>query len=68
MFEQLSLNNSITEQVIQNMLNGTFMAGEFIYNNQAYTYARALLEAGRTKNVNPVHLAARIIQNKVRWK
>ena len=62
MFEQLSFNNSITEQVIQNMLNGTFMAGEFIYNNQTYTYARALLEAGRTKNVNPVHLAARIIQ------
>ena len=51
-----------TEQVIQNMLNGTFMAGQFIYNNQTYTYARVLLEAGRAKNVNPVHLAARILQ------
>ena len=62
MFEQLSFNDSITESVIQSMLNGTFMAGEFSYNGQTYTYARALLEAGRTKNVNPVHLAARIIQ------
>lgn len=62
MFEQLSFNDNINEQVIQSMLNGTFMAGEFIYNNQTYTFARALLEAGRAKNVNPVHLAARIIQ------
>ena len=44
------------------MLNGTFMAGSFTYNDQTYTYARALLEAGQSKNVNPVHLAARIIQ------
>ena len=62
MFEQLSFNNNITESVIQSMLNGTFMAGSFTYNGQTYTYARALLEAGQSKNVNPVHLAARIIQ------
>ena len=62
MFEQLSFNNNINESVIQSMLNGTFMAGTFSYNGQTYSYARALLEAGKTKNVNPVHLAARIIQ------
>ena len=62
MFEQLSFNSNITEEVVQSMLNGTFMAGSFTYNDQTYTYARALLEAGQSKNVNPVHLAARIIQ------
>ena len=62
MFEQLSFNDSINESVVQSMLNGTFMAGEFTYNDETYTYARALVEAGRAKNVNPVHLAARILQ------
>lgn len=62
MFEQLSFNSNVTEDVIQNMLNGSFMAGEFTYNGETYTYARALIEAGRIKNVNAVHLAARILQ------
>jgi len=62
MFEQLSFNENITIDVIQNMLNGSFMAGEFTYNGEVYSYARALVEAGKAKNVNPVHLAARILQ------
>ncbi len=62
MFEQLSFNENINESVVQSMLNGSFMAGEFTYNNETYSYARALVEAGRAKNVNPVHLAARILQ------
>lgn len=62
MFEQLSYNNNVNESVIQKMLDGSFMAGEFIYNNEVYSYARALNEAGKIKNVNPVHLAARILQ------
>ena len=62
MFEQLSYNSNVTESDVQSMLNGTFMAGSFNYNGQTYTYARAFMEAGRNNNVNPVHLAARVLQ------
>ena len=44
------------------MLNGSFLAGSFIYNGETYSYARAFMEAGRDYNVNPVHLAARVLQ------
>ena len=62
MFEQLSYNSSVTESDIQSMLNGTFMAGSFKYNGTTYTYAKAFLEIGRNTNINPVHLAARVLQ------
>ncbi len=62
MFEQLSYNSNVTESDVQSMLNGTFMSGSFNYNGQNYTYARAFMEAGRNNNVNPVHLAARVLQ------
>ena len=62
MFEQLSYNSNVTEADVQSMLNGTFMAGSFMYNGQSYTYARAFMEAGKAHNINPVHLAARVIQ------
>ncbi len=62
MFEQLSYNPNVTESDVQAMLNGTFMAGSFVYNGQTYTYAKAFMEAGKATNVNPVHLAARVIQ------
>ena len=62
MFEQLSFSDYLSEEAVQKMLNGTFMAGSFTYNEESYTYARAIIEAGRAKNVNPAHLVARIIQ------
>ena len=62
MFEQLSYNSSVTEADVQSMLNGTFMAGSFNYNGRTYTYAKAFMEAGKNNNVNPVHLAARVLQ------
>ena len=62
MFEQLSYNENVSVDAVQGMLNGSFMAGEFVYNGEVYSYARAIVEAGRAKNVNPVHLAARILQ------
>ena len=62
MFEQLSFSNYLTEDAVQKMLNGTFMAGSFTYNGQNYTYAKAIIDAGREKNINPAHLVARIIQ------
>lgn len=62
MFEQLSYNNAVSEDDVQTMLNGTFLAGSFMYNGQAYTYAKAFMDAGKEYNVNPVHLAARVLQ------
>ena len=62
MFEQLSNDNSITEEQIQKLLDGTFMAGSFMYNNTEYTYAKAIIDAGKNNNVSAVHLATRILQ------
>ena len=62
MFEQLSFSSKVTEVDIQKTLNGTFLQGSFTYNGQTMTYAKAFLDAGRDYNVNPIHLAARVIQ------
>lgn len=62
MFEQLSNNSSVTEEDVQKILNGTFMQGTFNYNGQDMTYASAFINVGRQYNVNPVHLAARVLQ------
>ena len=62
MFEQLSNDNSITEEQIQRLLDGTFMAGSFMYNDTECTYAKAIIDAGKNNNVSSVHLATRILQ------
>ena len=62
MFEALDNSSSTqSEQTIQSMLNGSFMSGSINYNNQAFTYANTFLIAGSQNNVNPVHLASRIL-------
>ena len=62
MFEQLSYNSKLTESDVQKVLNGTFMQGSYTYNNQTWTYAKTFLEIGKQYNVNPIHLAARVLQ------
>ena len=62
MFEQLSNNSSLTESDVQKVLDGSFMSGSYEYNGQNISYASTFLEAGRKYNVNPVHLAARVLQ------
>jgi hypothetical protein len=62
MFEQLSYNESQTEAVVQNILNGSFLAGNYSYNGQVKTYASTFVEAGKKYGVSPVHLAARVLQ------
>ena len=62
MFEQLSYNESQNESVVQNILNGTFLAGSYSYNGEAKTYASTFVEAGAKYGVSPVHLAARVRQ------
>lgn len=53
MFEQLSFDsNSHTESAVEKILSGTFLSG----------YGKYFVEAGRTYNVSPISLAARVIQ------
>ena len=62
MFEALdNSSNNQSEQTIQSMLNGSFMSGSINYNGSSYTYARTFLNAGSQNNVNPVHLASRVL-------
>ena len=62
MFEQLSNNSSVTKDDVQSLLNGTFLSGNYVYNNQTLSYAETFLSAGRDYNVNSIHLAARVLQ------
>ncbi len=63
MFEQLSYNSALhTANSVQQILNGTFMAGSYLYNNQTWTYANTFVEAGRQRNVSPIQIASRVIQ------
>ncbi|MBR2603537.1 MAG: cadherin-like beta sandwich domain-containing protein [Bacilli bacterium] len=62
MFEQLSFNETQNASVVQNILNGSFMAGTYTYNGTQKSYAETFVEAGRTYGVSPVHLAARVLQ------
>lgn len=63
MFEQLSYNSALhTEAAVQQALNGTFMSGSYQYNGNTLTYAKTFVDAGIQKNVSPIHLASRVIQ------
>lgn len=63
MFEQLSYNPSLhTSNAVQQILNGSFMAGSYLYNNQTWSYANTFVEAGRIRNVSPIQIASRVLQ------
>lgn len=63
MFEQLSYNSNLhTTNTVQQILNGTFMAGTYDYNGQKWSYANTFIEAGKSRNISPVQLASRVIQ------
>lgn len=62
MFEQLSFSETQNQSVVQNILNGSFMAGTYPLNGGEKSYAETFVEAGRTYGVSPVHLAARVLQ------
>ena len=63
MFEQLSYNSSLhTEAAVQKVLDGTFMQGSYDYNGTKISYAKTFVEAGKLRNVSPVQLASRVVQ------
>ena len=68
MFEELAFNSEVhTEEVIQSMLNGTFMENTCFYiddNGEKIdvTYAKAFIDSGSKNGVSSVHLVARAIQ------
>lgn len=63
MFEKLSYNPSVhTASAVQNRLNGTFMSGSYTYNGQTWSFANTFVEAGKQKNVNPIQIVSRVIQ------
>ena len=62
MFEQLSYNDSQNEGVVQNILNGSFLAGSYLNGEEEKTFASTFVEAGQRYGVSPVHLAARVLQ------
>ena len=56
MFEDLSYNDYYTEEMVKNVLAGTFMSGTD--NVDGLTYSSMFMEAGKENNVSPVYLAS----------
>lgn len=63
MFEQLSYNSNLhTEEAVQKILDGTFMQGSYEYNGLKISYAKTFVDAGKLRNISPVQLASRVVQ------
>lgn len=60
MFQNLMYSDAIGAKVVEGALVGTFMANTTLYDD--VTYAEYLVEVGKTLNVDPLHLAARLRQ------
>ena len=62
-FESQAYDSSQTSDVVQGILNGTFMAGNYSYteNGKSITknYTQTFMEAGKLSGVSPYFLAAR---------
>ena len=56
MFEDLGYNSNYNENVVQSVLNGTFMSGNDAIDN--IPYKTIFSDAGKTNNVSPVYLAS----------
>lgn len=68
MFEVLGFDEKTqTLDVIQAMLNNTFMSGDAFYINDAgekvsISYAQTFYDSGKTNTVSAIHLVSRVIQ------
>lgn len=63
MFESLSYNSSIqTVDVVQKILDGTFMSGTYTYNGTSISYAQTFINAAQATKTSPIHLATRVRQ------
>lgn len=63
MFESLSYNSSFqTAEVIQKILDGTFMSGSYSHNSEDITYAQTFIDAAQLTKASPIHLASRVRQ------
>lgn len=56
MFESLKYSSNYTENVVQSVINGTFMSGNSSKDNQSY--AKIFVEAGKNKDISPIYLAS----------
>ena len=56
MFESLKYSSNYNENVVQSVINGTFMKGNS--NVDGKSYASIFVEAGKTKDASPVYLAS----------
>ena len=68
MFEVLNFDSSVqTTELLQSLLNGTFMSGNAFYyndNNEKVniSYAQTFRDAGEKNQISSVHLISRVIQ------
>lgn len=62
-FETLEFQDYQTVEGVKNILNGTFMSGEYTdTDGTVRSYADTFYEAGKASGINPYHLAAKALQ------
>ena len=68
MFEVLNFDSSVqTTELLQSLLNGTFMSGNAFYYNDKnekvnISYAQTFRDAGEKNQISSIHLISRVIQ------
>jgi len=63
MFEALGYESEYqTKEVVQKILNGTFMSGSYTNDGESKSYADTFMEAGQISGASPIHLASRVRQ------
>lgn len=62
-FEQNTYNASYhTQEALQKFLSNTFMSGVVEDRSETRTYAKVIFDSGKSRNLSPFNLAARVIQ------
>ncbi len=58
-FSKLSFNENEKAEIVQNVLNGTFMSGNVAVGEEEYkSYSQIFYDGGQYANVSPIYLAA----------
>ena len=61
-FLELSYSESVTKEMIQAAVAGTYLDAKIVHEEKEYTYTDVIMEAAKESGVNPLHIVVTIFQ------
>lgn len=61
-FLELSYSESVTKEMIQAAVAGTYLDAKIVHEEKEYTYTDIIMEAAKESGVNPLHIVVTIFQ------